>query len=37
MLTRKDVKMRPLSLMSKGEKKEEFFPSIPKGENVDYG
>ena len=37
MLTGGDVKRRPLSLMSKGEKIEELFPSMPKGENVEYG
>ena len=31
------VKRIPSSLMSKGEKIEELFPSIPKGENVEYG
>ena len=37
MLTWGDVKRRPLSLMSKGDKIEELLPSIPKGENVEYG
>ena len=37
MFTGGDVKRRPLSLMSKGEKIEELFPSMPKGENVKYG
>ena len=37
MLTGEDVKRRPLSLMSKGDKIEEFFPSMRKGQNVEYG
>ena len=37
MLTGEDVKRRPFSLMSKGEKIEELFPSMPKGDNVEYG
>ena len=37
MLTRGDVQRNPLSLMSKGEKIEELFPSMPKAENVEYG
>ena len=32
-----DVKMRPLTSMLMGEKIEELFPSMPKGENVEYG
>ena len=28
---------KPLSLMSKGEKIKDLLPSIPKGENVEYG
>ena len=37
MLIGGDVKRIPFSLMSKGEKIEELFPSMPKAENVEYG
>ena len=37
MSTGEDTKMRPLAVMSKGEKTEELLPSMPKGENVEYG
>ena len=35
MLIGGDVKRIPLSLMSKGEKIEELFPSMPKGEKIE--
>ena len=31
-----DVKRRPFSLMSKGDKIEELLPSMQKGENVEF-
>ena len=40
MLTGEDLRRKPLSLMSKGEKNweiEKLLPSMPKGENVEYG
>ena len=36
MLSGGAVKRNPLSLMSKGEEIKELFPSMPKGENVEF-